>query len=118
MRIRKQTPQPRALFLPWRVHKEEDLTRESIARRNPQSEAAGPERLPVTHSLHLTINAVVTVDGERFPRSLNVLNREIEVEITNTQRVVMFVSGNRQWLWTMLAFPIALWVWGKRRKKQ
>jgi hypothetical protein len=51
-----------------------------------------------THALHLTINAIITVDGERFPRSLDVLNREIEVEITAPQRIALFVQANWQWL--------------------
>jgi hypothetical protein len=50
------------------------------------------------HTLNLTINAVVTVGNENFPRSLNVLNRDIDVYITAPQRVSMFLSGNWQWL--------------------
>jgi hypothetical protein len=45
-------------------------------------------------SLNLTISAVVTVGNENFPRSLNVLNRDIDVYITAPQRVSLFLSGN------------------------
>jgi hypothetical protein len=68
-----------------------------------------------THALHLTINAIITVDGERFPRSLDVLNREIEVEITAPQRIALFVQANWQWLAGTIVIPMALWFWTNRR---
>ena len=70
------------------------------------------------HTLNLTINAVVTVDNERFPRSLNVLNRDIDVYITAPQRVGMFLSGNWQWLLGTIVIPVAVWLWTNRRKQQ
>ena len=68
-----------------------------------------------TQTLHLTINAIVTVDGERFPRSLNVLDRDIEVEITTMQLVGMFVGENWQWLAGTIVIPLALWLWTNRK---
>lgn len=70
------------------------------------------------HTLNLTINAVVTVDNERFPRSLNVLNRDIEVYITGPQRIEMFLSGNWQWLLGTIVIPLAVWLWSNRRKQR
>jgi hypothetical protein len=66
-------------------------------------------------TLHLTINAIVTVDGERFPRSLNVLNREIEVDITASQRAGMFVEANWQWLAGTIVIPLLLFWWTNRK---
>jgi hypothetical protein len=68
------------------------------------------------HQLHLTINAVITVAGERFPRSLDVLNRDIEVEITAGQRISMFIGANWQWLLGTVIIPLALWRWNQQRK--
>jgi hypothetical protein len=93
--------------------------------RQPVSRAAPTEwRWNVTanetgkQTLHLTINAIVTVDGERFPRSLNVLDRDIEVDITAMQRLGMFVGNNWQWLAGTIVIPLALWLWTNRKGTQ
>ena len=70
-----------------------------------------------THTLHLIINAIIVVDGERYPRSLDVLNRDIEVDITAGQRVGMFVENNWQWLLGTVVFPLGIWLWSHRRKQ-
>jgi len=69
------------------------------------------------HQLHLTINAIITVSGERYPRSLDVLNRDIDVQISARQRVAMFVGANWQWLIGTLILPFAVWLWNYRGKK-
>ena len=69
------------------------------------------------HQLHLAINAIITVAGERYPRSLDVLNRDIEVEITAGQRVAMFLGANWQWLLGTVIIPPAVWLWSQRRKQ-
>lgn len=93
-------------------------TRQAVSRAAP-TEWRWTVRAAETgrHSLNLTINAVVTVDNERFPRSLNVLNRDIEVYITAPQRVGMFLSGNWQWLLGTIVIPLAVWFWTNRRKQ-
>jgi hypothetical protein len=70
-----------------------------------------------THTLHLIINAIIVVDGERYPRSLDVLNRDIEVDITAGQRVGMFVENNWQWLLGTVVFPLGIWLWSRRSKQ-
>jgi hypothetical protein len=69
------------------------------------------------HQLHLTINAIITVAGERYPRSLDVLNRDIEVEITAGQRIGMFLGANWQWLLGTVIIPLTVWLWSQRRKQ-
>jgi hypothetical protein len=93
--------------------------------RQPVSRAASTEwRWTVQametgkHTLNLTINAVVTVGNENFPRSLNVLNRDIDVYITAPQRVGMFLSGNWQWLLGTIVIPLAVWLWTNQRKQR
>jgi len=68
------------------------------------------------HQLHLTINAIITVAGERYPRSLDVLNRDIEVEITAGRRIGLFLGANWQWLLGTVVIPLAVWLWSQRRK--
>jgi len=69
------------------------------------------------HQLHLTINAIITLAGERYPRSLDVLNRDIDVEITAGQRIAMFLGTNWQWLAGTVLIPLAVWLWSQRRKQ-
>ena len=71
-----------------------------------------------TQTLHLTMNAIVTVDGERFPRSLNVLDRTIEVEITAVQQLGMFVESNWQWVAGTIVIPLGVWWWTNRKKRR
>jgi hypothetical protein len=71
-----------------------------------------------SQTLHLTIDAIVTVDGERFPRSLNVLDRKIDVEITAGQQLAMFVEGNWQWVAGTIVIPLAVWWWTSRRQRR
>jgi hypothetical protein len=68
-----------------------------------------------TQALHLTISAIITVDGERFPRSLNVLDRVIEVDVSAAQRLAMFVDGNWQWVMGTIIIPVVVWVWTNRK---
>jgi hypothetical protein len=70
------------------------------------------------HQLHLTINAIITVAGERYPRSLDVLNRDIEVDISAGRRIGMFVGANWQWLLGTVFIPLALWLWNQKHKKK
>jgi hypothetical protein len=69
-------------------------------------------------TLHLTINAIVTVDGERFARSLRVLNRDIVVEITPLQRAGRFITGNWQWLAGTVIIPFVMWAWASRSRSR
>ena len=90
--------------------------------RQPVSRAAPTEwrwnvraTEPGPQTLYLTLNAILTVDGERFSRSVNVLNRTIEVEITAVQRATMFLEANWQWLAGTVVIPLAVWWWTSRK---
>jgi hypothetical protein len=71
-----------------------------------------------TQTLHLSIDAIVTVDGERFPRSLNVLDRKIEVEITAVQQLGMFIESNWQWVAGTIVIPLGVWWWTNRKNRR
>lgn len=68
------------------------------------------------HSLHLTLSAVLTMEGSSVPRTIRTFDRVIEVEVTWPQRVGSFVADNWQWLWAAILVPVAGWLW--RRKKR
>ena len=87
-------------------------------------EALTPERQPVgrssttewrwevegteggSHALHLTLSALITVEGERTPRAVRTFDREIEIQVTLRQRITGFVGDNWQWLWAALIVPL------------
>jgi hypothetical protein len=68
------------------------------------------------HQLHLTINAIITVGGERYPRSLDVLKRDIDVDVTAGQRIGMFLGTNWQWLLGTVVIPLGIWFWNRKRQ--
>jgi hypothetical protein len=70
-----------------------------------------------THALHLTINAIITVAGERYPRSLDIFDRTIEVDIASSQRLAMFLEQNWQWLLGTIVIPLVVWRWSVRGRR-
>ena len=69
------------------------------------------------HRLHLTLTALLEVDGYNTPRAIRTFSKVIEVNVTASQRVGLFVKNNWQWLWAAILVPVAGWLW-KRRKTQ
>jgi hypothetical protein len=69
------------------------------------------------HRLHLTLTALLETDGRSTPRAIRTFSKNIEVNVTTTQQIGIFVKNNWQWLWAAILVPIAGWLW-KRRKKQ
>jgi hypothetical protein len=56
--------------------------------------------------LHLSLAALITVEGERTPRAVRTFDREIEVNVTVNQRITGFIGHNWQWLWAALVVPL------------
>lgn len=69
------------------------------------------------HRLHLTLSALLDVNGKTTPRTIRTFSRLIEVEVTPAQKAVRFLEGNWQWLWGALVIPILGWLW-KRKKSR
>ncbi len=67
------------------------------------------------HSLHLTITALLEVDGHSTPRAIRTFDREIEVTVTIPQKFTGFFKNNWQWLWAAILLPVFGWLW-KRKK--
>ena len=69
------------------------------------------------HKLHLTLTALLEIDGRSTPRVIRTFDKIIEVNVTTTQMISLFFKNNWQWLWAAILVPIAGWLW-KRKKKQ
>jgi len=57
------------------------------------------------HKLHLTLTALLDIDGYSTPRAIRTFDRVIEVNVTATQKIRLFFKNNWQWL---LGSPIVL----------
>jgi hypothetical protein len=67
------------------------------------------------HYLHLTLSALLRVDGTPTPRAIRTFDKVIEVEVEWHQRVGSFFEKNWQWLWAAILVPVVGWLW-KRKK--
>jgi hypothetical protein len=65
--------------------------------------------------LHLTLSALLKLEGISTPRTIRTFDRTIEVEVSWDQRVTTFLKNNWQWLWAAILVPVAGWLW-KRKK--
>jgi hypothetical protein len=61
--------------------------------------------------LHLTLTALVSVDGSAVPVAVRTFDRWVDVEVTWTQRASTFVASNWQWLWAAVLVPLGAGVW-------
>ena len=67
------------------------------------------------HNLHLTLSAILTVDGVTMLRAIRTFDKTIEVDVSFNQRVGSFVEKNWQWLWTVILVPLGGWWWARRK---
>lgn len=59
--------------------------------------------------LHLTMSAILHIDGQKVPRVLRTFERNIEVRVTWSRQISDFVGNNWQWLWATILVPVAGW---------
>ena len=67
------------------------------------------------HNLYLTLTALLEIDGYNTPRSIKTFSKIIKVNVTTSQKAIMFFKNNWQWLWAAILVPVIGWLW-KRRK--
>lgn len=66
------------------------------------------------HHLYLTLSAILHIDGERTSRTIRTFDRDIEVQVSWSDRMSGFLGSYWQWLWTTVLVPVGLWAYGKR----
>ncbi len=70
------------------------------------------------HQLHLTLTAILSIQGKDTRRTIRTFDKIIEIEVTSTQKIVGFFEKAWQWLWAAILVPIVGWLWRKRNSKQ
>ena len=68
-------------------------------------------------SLHLTISAIISVDGQSTLRALKSYEKTIVVEITKRQQFKQFILKYWDWLCTVMFFPFLGWLYMTRKKR-
>ncbi len=66
------------------------------------------------HKLHLTLSAILEIDGRSTPRAIRTFSKVIEVNVTTSQKTKIFITNNWQWLWIAILAPIAGWLWKRK----
>jgi hypothetical protein len=69
-----------------------------------------------SHPMHLTLNAVLRVDGTSVRRTVKTFDKTILVQVTVARQVSDFVGQNWQWLWAVVVAPLVGWFWRGRRQ--
>lgn len=73
---------------------------------------------PGTRRLHLTLSALISVNGSERPYTVRSFERVLPVNVTWSGRLTGFVGKNWQWLWTTLLVPGVLALWGYLRRRR
>jgi hypothetical protein len=67
--------------------------------------------------LHLTLSAILEVDGAQSQRSIQTFDRTINVKVYWYKSLGAWFKNNWQWLWTALLLPLAGWLWRRYKKR-
>jgi hypothetical protein len=58
-----------------------------------------------TQHLHLTLSALLLVDGQSTPRSIRTFDADIRVYVPVRNQILAFIDNHLEWLWTTLLIP-------------
>jgi hypothetical protein len=70
------------------------------------------------HSLHLTLTAMLNVDGATTRSAIRTFDKVIDVQVTTGQWFTEFFKENWEWLWAAIFLPIAGWLWNRWRSRK
>jgi hypothetical protein len=71
-----------------------------------------------TRSLHLTLSALIDIDGTEETYTVKTFDRTWTVVVPWPDRVTGFAGENWQWLWTAILLPLGALVWRRLRMRQ
>lgn len=66
-----------------------------------------------TYTVFLTVNAIVSVDGNSAERSIKTFEKAVQIKVTPWQVIVNFFVKYWQWIVTALVIPLGKWLWDK-----
>lgn len=72
---------------------------------------------PGSHDIHLSINAIVSIDHDRAEKTVKTFEETVKVEITTRQWLLELVKQYWQWVWSTLLLPAGVWLWKKWKAK-
>lgn len=70
------------------------------------------------HKLHLTLTALLEVNGQPTPRAIKTFDKTINVKVTTGQQIKFFFENNWQWVWAALLIPVASGLHKRRKTHQ
>jgi hypothetical protein len=65
--------------------------------------------------LHLTLTAVLEVDGAKTRKAVRTFDKQIEVRVDAVGSAEDFIAKNWQWLCGTVFIPLGIWLWKRRR---
>lgn len=68
--------------------------------------------------LHLTLTALIIVDGKETEWSVKTFDKQIQVNVLVIDELRSFVAENWEWFLGSLVFPIMAWIWKTRHSKK
>jgi hypothetical protein len=69
--------------------------------------------------IHLRLSAIIKISDSTSQRNVKTFDKYINVKVTTTKMVSMFISDNWQWLWTTILIPLAPFIWnGYQNRKE
>ncbi|WP_321965241.1 hypothetical protein [Paraburkholderia sp. J7] len=66
--------------------------------------------------LHVSLEALLKIDGEVTPRLVKVYDGSMTVTVTGIQRLEEFSKENWKWLWTAILVPVTGVFWKRKEK--
>ena len=67
--------------------------------------------------LHLTLVALLDINGEKTPFQIKSFEKTIEVEVSALNALLDFIKASWEWIMGSLIFPLIVWLWKIRSTK-
>lgn len=68
--------------------------------------------------IHISVTAVVKVDGEKTERLIKSFDHSIAVKVNPTLQAKELLAKHWQWLFSTLLLPAGIWLWKKKKVRR